>query len=155
MTWKEEINSAVHEELMKLFKEYVYVGGLPEAVSSWIEEHSLDAIKDIHRDLLGSYRADFSKYGGKISPEILNEVIDAIPLFLGKKFVYSHVDSSANSVKIKEALNLLCQAKVSHKVLSEKRRVSRSNFSFSTSVSIGSKTRAVLWKYGLSPQRPW
>ena len=115
-TWNEEINSVVHTELMRLFKEYVYVGGLPEAVSSWIEEGSLDAIKDVHRDLLGSYRADFSKYGGKISSDILNEVIDAIPLFLGKKFVYSHVNSSANSVKIKEALNLLCQARVGHKI---------------------------------------
>lgn len=115
-TWNEEINSVVHAELLRLFKEYVYVGGLPEAVSSWIEEGSLDAIRDVHRDLLGSYRADFSKYGGKISPEILNEVIDAIPLFLGKKFIYSHVNSSANSVKIKEALNLLCQARVGHKI---------------------------------------
>lgn len=46
----------------------------------------------------------------------MNEVIDAIPLFLGKKFVYSHVDSTASSQKIKEALNLLCQARVGHKV---------------------------------------
>ncbi|MCE5318379.1 MAG: AAA family ATPase [Parachlamydia sp.] len=114
--WNDEINSVIHHELMRLFKEYIYVGGLPEAVSSWIQERSLDGIRDVHRDLLGSYRADFSKYIKKISSDTLNEVIDAIPLFLGKKFVYSHVDSTANSQKIKEALNLLCQARVGHKV---------------------------------------
>lgn len=115
-TWDREINSVVHEELMRLFKEYVFVGGLPEAVASWVGERSVDAIQDVHRDLLGSYRADFSKYGGKIGPDILNEVIDAIPHFLGKKFVYSHVDSAADSRKIKEAFNLLCLARVGHKV---------------------------------------
>jgi predicted AAA+ superfamily ATPase len=115
-TWETEINSVIHSQLMRLFKEYVYVGGLPEAVANWVEERSLDSLRDVHRDLLGSYRADFSKYSGKIAPEILNEVIDAIPLFLGKKFVYSLVDSTASSVKIKEALNLLCQARVGHKV---------------------------------------
>lgn len=115
-SWEEKIPNIIHDEIMKLFKEYLYIGGLPEAVSSWIEERSLDAIRDIHRDLLGSYRTDFSKYGGKVSPDVLNEVIDAIPVFSGKKFVYSHVDSTANSQKIKEALNLLCQARVGHKV---------------------------------------
>lgn len=114
--WDDEINSVVHIELMRLFKEYVYVGGLPEAVASWVDERSVDAVRDVHRDLLASYRADFSKYSGKISPEILNEVIDAIPLLLGRKFVYSQVESLANSEKIKNALNLLCQARVGHKV---------------------------------------
>lgn len=101
---------------MRLFKEYVFIGGLPEAVANWTEERSIETIRDIHRDLLGSYRADFSKYGGKIAPEILNEVIDAIPLFLGKKFVYSQVDSAADIRKIKEALSLICLARVGHKV---------------------------------------
>lgn len=114
--WNDEINSVIHSELMRLFKEYIYVGGLPEAVSNWIQERSLDGIRDVHRDLLGSYRTDFSKYSEKLSSDTLNEVIDSIPLFLGKKFVYSHVYSTANSQKIKEALNLLCQARVGHKV---------------------------------------
>lgn len=112
----QEINSVIHTELTRLFKEYVFIGGLPEAVASWAEERSIETIRDIHRDLFGSYRADFSKYGGKIAPGILNEVIDAIPHFLGKKFVYSQVDTSADGRNIKEALNLLCQARVGHKV---------------------------------------
>jgi len=115
-SWEHEVNSEIHKELMRLFKEYVFVGGLPEAVANWVDEGSIDSLRDVHRDLLASYRADFSKYSSKIAPEILNEVIDAIPLFLGKKFVYSHVDSTASTVKIKEALNLLCQARVGHKI---------------------------------------
>lgn len=115
-TFKDTTNLEIHAELMRLVKEYIYVGGLPEAVANWVSERSIDSVRDVHRDLLASYRADFSKYSNKISPDILNEVIDAIPLFLGRKFVYSQVDSTSNSVKIKEALNLLCQARVSHKV---------------------------------------
>lgn len=115
-TWDKEINPIIHEELMRLFKEYVFIGGLPKAIASWIEERSIETINDVHRDLLGSYRADFSKYGGKVPPEVLNEVIDSIPHFLGKKFVYNQVDSAADSRKIKEAFNLICMARVGHKV---------------------------------------
>ncbi len=115
-SWQKEIPLILHRELMKLFKEYVFIGGLPEAVFHWAEEQSLDIVKDVHRDLLGTYRSDFNKYKSKISSKVLNEVVDAIPLLLGKKFVYSHVASDAASSKIKEALKLLCQARVAHKI---------------------------------------
>ncbi len=116
-SWKEKIPPIIHSEIIKLFKEYIFIGGLPEAVFHWAQDQSLDIVKDLHRDLLGTYRSDFNKYKSKITPAILNEVIDAIPLMLGKKFVYSHVESDAPQSKIKEALKLLCQARVAHKIV--------------------------------------
>ncbi len=115
-TWNEEINKVVHAELMRLFKEYVYVGGLPGAVSEWIEGGSLAKTNEMHNDLLGSYRADFSKYSGRVSPDILNEVIDTIPLSLAKKFIYSHVQTDASLVQVKAAVQLLTRARVASAV---------------------------------------
>lgn len=114
--WPQEIPSTIHDELMRLFKEYVYVGGLPAAVASWSETRSFEKIREVHSDLLGTYRADFSKYSARLSPEVLNDVIDSIPLSLGHKFVYSHVETDASLPKIKTSLNLLHRARVAHKV---------------------------------------
>ncbi len=114
--WSQEIPAILHDELMKLFKEYVFIGGLPAAVASWSTVRSIEKIKEVHNDLLGTYRADFSKYSARLSPEVLNDVIDAIPLSLAHKFVYSHVETDASLPKIKTALNLLNRARIAHKV---------------------------------------
>lgn len=115
-TWGVDIGNVIHNELMRLFKEYVFIGGMPEAVFYWVQEHSLDKVKEIHLDLIASYRGDFDKYGGRTMASTLNEVIDEIPLFLGRKFVYSQVNSTSSQIKIKEAVNQLCLARVAYKV---------------------------------------
>jgi hypothetical protein len=115
-TWSDEIPLVIHEMLISLMKEYIIVGGLPAAVIEWTETKSLERVQGVHRDLLGSYRADFSKYGGRISPEILNDVLGTIPRLLGKKLMYSHVDAQATGVQIKAAFSLLTRARVVHEV---------------------------------------
>jgi predicted AAA+ superfamily ATPase len=115
-TWDKVIPEAIHDELMRLFKEYIIIGGLPAAVIEWIDGRSLQKVKEVHSDLLGSYRADFSKYNKRISADVLNDLIDSIPRFLGKKFVFSHVESDASLSKIKESLQLLSRARIAHKI---------------------------------------
>lgn len=114
--WDTEIHPLIHDKILRLFKEYVFIGGMPEAVLTWVTRDSLEDVKQVHQDLIATYRNDFDKYGGRSMTTTLNEVIDEIPVFLGKKFVYSHVDSTSSSIKIKEALNQLCLARVAHKV---------------------------------------
>ena len=48
--WGTEIPIAIHEELLASFKEYLIVGGMPAAVSSWIEDRSLLKVNQIHHD---------------------------------------------------------------------------------------------------------
>lgn len=114
--WGNEINEAVHEELMRLFKHYVYIGGLPSAVENWINNYSLEKINAIHQDLMGSYRADFGKYNVKVSDKTLNTILDAIPRLLGDKVVFSKLDLTVSIEKNKEGFNLLSQARIIHKV---------------------------------------
>ena len=70
----------------------------------------------IHNNLLATYKDDFNKYNGRLSIERLNEVMKSVPLFLGQKFMYSKVNSEVQSTSIKQALDLLCKAKVCHKI---------------------------------------
>ena len=114
--WEEGIDDVTHNKLMNIFKEYLIIGGMPAAVSSWVIDGSLSVISRVHADILKTYKEDFNKYGGRISAELLTEVIEAVPSYLGEKFVYSKASSSARIEQIKKAFNLLCQARVCHKV---------------------------------------
>lgn len=116
-TWKEQISAFTHEKLMSFFKEYIIVGGMPAAVHSWSLKHDLSDIGRIHNDILHTYRDDFGKYSRKIPPQTLQELMTAVPLRLGEKFVYSSVNPNVRIPVIKEALDLLCKAKVCHKII--------------------------------------
>lgn len=113
-----EIPLAIHEQLTQLFKEYILIGGLPAAVVSWITEHSLSKVNQIHHDLLATYRDDFAKYRDRIAIERLDETVMAVPKMLGQKFVYSRVNSSIHADIIKQVLALLSKARICHRVYS-------------------------------------
>lgn len=117
-TWQDQIPSFTHNELMRQFKEYIIVGGMPAAVKSWVQYESFEKISKVHQNLLATYRADFGKYSGRISPSLLNDTLRTIPAELGQKFVYSKVNTHVQVPAIKQALNLLAQARVCHKVVS-------------------------------------
>lgn len=115
-SWKNGISEYTHDKLNTLLKEYIIVGGMPAAVHSWSKKRSIAEVGQIHNDILHTYRDDFGKYGSKILPARLQEVMTAVPRRLGEKFVYSHVNPNVRIPVIKEALELLCQAKVCHRI---------------------------------------
>lgn len=116
VTIEKPFNAALHDKANSLFKEFVTVGGMPEAVSTWIKTSSLEALAQVHNNLINTYQNDFTKYAGKLSITYLEDVLDAIPKLLTKKFIYSHVDPTARHQSIKQALNLLLKACLCHKV---------------------------------------
>jgi predicted AAA+ superfamily ATPase len=113
-----EIPAAIHEQLTILFKEYLLIGGLPAVVSNWIKERSLSKVSQIQNDLLATYRDDFSKYSGRIATGKLDEVMTTIPKMMGQKFVFSKVNKAIQATTIKQILQLLEKARISHRVQS-------------------------------------
>lgn len=111
-----QVPLALHEQLLTQFREYLFVGGLPAAVSNWITKRDWSAINRIHQNLLTTYRDDFSKYHGRLDVARLDETLLSVPKMLGEKFIYSHVNSSVQSSSIKNALELLHKARLCHKV---------------------------------------
>lgn len=116
--WETKIPVDIHEQFISNFKEYLIVGGMPAAVSSWVREASPLNLRQVHGDLMASYRDDFAKYRGSLDKELLDEVMMAAPEHLGKKFIYSKVNPDVQSRNVKQALNLLCKARICHKVRS-------------------------------------
>ena len=115
-TWELNIPEAIHMQLMKNVKEYLVVGGMPAAVSSWATERTTEAVNQIHFDLLATYRDDFAKYSGRLVTERLEEVMSSVPRQLGKKFVYKSANSEISSTPLKQALDLLSKARICHRV---------------------------------------
>ncbi len=118
ITLNESIPDALHQTLMAAIQNYCLIGGMPEAVQSWIAEHSYLRVHQIHQDLLTAYQTDFAKYPTRIAPERLHEIMLAIPRLLGKKFSYTQVNPDIKSQTIANALSLLELARVAHRVQS-------------------------------------
>jgi predicted AAA+ superfamily ATPase len=106
----------LHLRLLEFFRDYLVVGGMPAAVSNWRRENSLIACAAIQQDLLASFRDDFAKYTGRVPMQRLERVLNAVPRLLGRKFTYSQVDREERSAAIRQALELLCRARLCHKV---------------------------------------
>ena len=110
------IPQSIHDDCLSLFREYVIIGGMPAAVSSWISTKSLHDVATIQHDILATYRDDFAKYRGRMSLEKLYDTFSAVPKFLGEKFVFHRVNAEAQSSSIKQCFELLCRARVCHRV---------------------------------------
>lgn len=114
--WDNEIPQMIHEKLTAHFKEYLIIGGMPAAVSNWITNRSLKEVNQVHHNLMATYRDDFAKYKGRGSIERLEDVMIAIPQHLGEKFVYSKVNPGVQIPTVKNSLDLLCKARICHRV---------------------------------------
>ncbi len=116
--WNLNIPAAIHSQLMTAIKEYLVIGGMPAAVSSWATEKAPDLVNQIHFDLLATYRDDFAKYSGRLAIDRLEDVMSSVPRQLGKKFVYKNANSDVNAASLKQALDLLSKARICHRIVS-------------------------------------
>lgn len=104
------VPEAVHNELVEQLKTFYLVGGMPAAVTEWIESKSYLECAHVHNDILDTYQDDFSKYKSRISPVLLRKVVRSVALQAGSKFVFRQVDSELHSTTIRDALHLLTLA---------------------------------------------
>ena len=104
------IPEAVHNKLVNQLKTFYLVGGMPAAVTEWIETNSYLECAHVHNDILDTYQDDFSKYKSRISPTLLRKVLRSVALQARSKFVFRQVDNELHSSVIKDALHLLTLA---------------------------------------------
>ncbi|MDE6803665.1 MAG: AAA family ATPase, partial [Muribaculaceae bacterium] len=61
----------LHEKLVEMFRTYLMVGGMPEAVERWVNTHDYLQCQTVHNDILISYEDDFPKYSRHVDPTLL------------------------------------------------------------------------------------
>lgn len=74
----ETLDEPMHEKMMDLFRKYLLVGGLPDAVNSYLSEKNIQAVRDIQSEIHDYYAADASRYDEENKLKI-RRVYDLIP----------------------------------------------------------------------------
>jgi len=112
----DDMAAEMHAELSRLFRQYVVVGGMPEAVAAFSRNGPFQECEQIQEAVLATFRDDFNKYSHRVRQQRVEKVFTRVPLLVGQKFKYSHVDREERSRDLAEALRLLQLARVLHKV---------------------------------------
>ncbi len=112
----EEIPMAAHKKLLNRQREYLFVGGMPEAVQLFIDEGSLTEVTAVQRSIADTCQDDFAKYAKRKDLVLLQQVFRYIPRGLGKKVKYSNMVRKEPSVRVKNAIELLANARICHQV---------------------------------------
>lgn len=111
--------SMIHETLQKLLREYYFVGGMPEAVSTFVESLDTNAVRRVHNDILFIYRSDMSKHVTPNEATRISMVWQSIPSQLArenKKFVYGAVKAGARAKDFEMAIQWLVDAGLVYRV---------------------------------------
>jgi uncharacterized protein len=105
---------AVHLQALELLKSYVSVGGMPEAVSAYLETGNPEAAKTVHKDLRQALAEDIQKYPG--DTRAIEEVFEHMREAYGLRFKNERLVPNQSGVKTGEALKTLAGAMLVHLV---------------------------------------
>lgn len=108
-----EIPELYATPLEKYYKNYLIIGGMPEAVQAWIDTHDYKEAEEVLDRILKDYADDFGKHA---KPEIATKIKmiwDSIPTQIARdnsKFIFSHVKKGARAKDLEDALIWLVNA---------------------------------------------
>ncbi len=111
---------SVHDLALKLYRDYLFVGGMPASVLEYIKKEGeiLNFDRIIKQDLLDAYIVDMSKYTTSTENNKINKLFQSIPMQLSresKKFTYKIVESSANKRNYETSIDWLIHANLVNK----------------------------------------
>ena len=112
------ISETTHRAMIRYFKEYICVGGMPRVVTVFVTSNDMNAVYDEPRDLIEEYKDDFGKHLDENEQEEtnmvlltrINNVFDSIPAQLAKenkKFVFSAMSKKGRSSEYMPAIQWL------------------------------------------------
>lgn len=103
-----------HRNALDYFRQYMIVGGMPQAVAKYVETRDFDKVDEVKRDILALYRNDIQKYADKQENKV-TAIFDEIPGQLQKhekKFRLSALQSDARMRDYSDAFFWLRDAKI-------------------------------------------
>jgi len=112
----DKFSNEAHQQLCTLLREYIIIGGMPEAVSVYLDTDDMTQALGVHHSILDTYRNDFNKYAAKAALQRLQRVYTYVPTAIGEKFKYSNVNPVWKAREIRSAVDLLDNAGVIFKV---------------------------------------
>lgn len=119
-----KVLKVVHEKMLTRLREYLYVGGMPEVVSTYAQTRDLAEVRRLQLQIIQGYEKDFSKYTTPRDVPRIHAVWNSVPQQLArdnKKFVYKHLGEGARAREYEMAVEWLILCGLLHRV----RRISK------------------------------
>lgn len=114
-----ELSVLYSTPLDKYLKNYYIVGGMPEAVQTWVETHDYGEVDEVQNRILMDYADDFAKHTTSDMAMKIRLVWNSIPSQIAKennKFMFSHVKEGARAKELEDALEWLVNAGLAGKL---------------------------------------
>jgi hypothetical protein len=119
LDFEREIPELFSIPLEKYLKNYYIVGGMPEAVQTWIDTHDYGEVDAVQDRILKDYGDDFGKHTTAETANKIHLIWDAIPSQIAKennKFIFSHVRKGARAKDLEDALEWLVSAGIAYRL---------------------------------------
>ncbi len=111
------IPTTAHARLLHRQREYMLVGGMPEAVLAFAQGQGFSEVADVHRSIVDTYRDDFSKYASRRALSRLQTLFDHVPRSVGQKTKYSNISREETARELRSAVEMLGNARIVSRVV--------------------------------------
>ena len=110
------ISDFMHQQLMKYYREYLVVGGMPDVVNTYINNSDFSKTLRVQRSIADSYRDDISKYAGteKARAKVFFDAIPAVLSKEKKRFIIADIEQRASAQKYENAAQWLIDAGIAY-----------------------------------------
>lgn len=109
-----EVPDFIHEKLSSLFREYLLVGGMPDAVRAYVDSSQIGPVRGVQKDIVDLYESDIVKYvSDPLEARQIKMVYDSIPAQLNaptKRFKYARLDRNLRFANLETAFDWLVSA---------------------------------------------
>ena len=105
MKSKKPAGNALHRNLMLTFRLYMLIGGMPQAIESYLESNNLQVVDEVKREIIDLYEEDFIKIDGT---GLAGDIYDAIPANLSSnasRYVLSTAKNGIRSNRVRELIS--------------------------------------------------
>jgi|AntRauTorckE6833_2_1112554.scaffolds.fasta_scaffold00365_20 predicted AAA+ superfamily ATPase len=105
-------SEAIHQKLTSWLRLYFFIGGMPEAVKTYMTTENMVEVEKVHSGILTSFQYDFSKYGSRNQQRHLNDCLEYAANNIGKKVKYVNINKNVHSGYLREALLKLERSRI-------------------------------------------
>ena len=104
MKSKKPAGNALHRNLMRTFRLYMLIGGMPQAIESYLESNNLQVVDEVKREIIDLYEEDFIKIDGT---GLAGDIYDAIPANLSSNASIYILSTARNGIRSNRVRELI------------------------------------------------
>ena len=101
-----------HAGLMELVRQFIFIGGMPEAVQAWLDTGQMPEVTAVHRRITNTYIDDFAKYASGTDLALMQSIFRSMPAHVGEKVKYAAYSRDQKAAKVASAIELFVKARL-------------------------------------------